>query len=434
MQATDEERRLAEHLQKAGELLKGGQLENAEKEIDAALELRRDDVRARNLRGLWLFRGAKYDDAEKIYLELCAKWPDDAALRLNLGLVELRMGKFAEAAGHLKRVVTAEPDNGRAQGYLGLALMRTGDLKEAREAFVKAGQTELARQIDVQLHKQADGAQAPGELREAAGMGHRTLEKEEQPFAAVELDAPMDEAGRHGDWRVREAGQPLPPAMDSVGGTLQLAAAEPVSAFAIKRLLKEPSSTEPFLLADTGMLVMKIDGRLPTRTFGTVASTDGVVFEPLYRRVRAQATQEPFGEGADAMLVAVGRGRVIVSARGARFSVLALADDIVYVREHVLFAFEESLAWESGRIPGGGAEAARVVQFRGHGRMVLRTGRAVYTLKTEEAPLFVEQGALLGWIGRVVPKQVHGDAGPAAYIECSGEGVLILEEPATITT
>jgi uncharacterized protein (AIM24 family) len=133
------------------------------------------------------------------------------------------------------------------------------------------------------------------------------------------------------------------------------------------------------------------------------------------------------------MVVAVGRGRMVVSARGARFTLLALADDILYLREPVLFAFEESLAWESGRIPGGGSEGARVVQFRGHGRVVLRTERPIYTLKTEEAPMFVEQAALLGWIGRVVPKQVHGDAGPAAYIECSGEGVLILEEPPTIT-
>jgi tetratricopeptide (TPR) repeat protein len=427
----DEERRLAEHLQKAGELLKGGQLDGAEKEIDAALAVRRDDVRARNLRGLWLFRGARYEEAEKIYVELCGKWPDDAALRLNLGLVELRMGKFVEASGSLKKVIAVEPDNGRAQGYLGLALMRTGNLKEAHEAFLKAGQTELARQVEAQLHKQADGAQATGELREAAATGERALQKLDQPFAAVELDAPMDEAGRHGDWQVREPGQPLA----GTGGAtpLRLLAAEPVPAFATRRLLREPSSTEPFLLAEPGMLVMRVDGRLPTRTFGTLASTDGVTFEPLHRRIRAQATDEPFGDGAEAMLVAVGKGRIIVSARGARFMLLALADDIVYVREGTLFAFEESLAWESGRIPGGGSEGARVVQFRGHGRLVLRTERPVYTLKTEEAPLFVEQAALLGWIGRVVPRQVHGDAGPAAYIECSGEGVLILEEPPTIS-
>src|SRR5262249_4607973 len=134
-------------------------------------------------------------------------------------------------------------------------------------------------------------------------------------------------------------------------------------------------------------------------------------------------------EGAEAMFAAVGRGRVVVAARGARFSLLSLNDDILYVREPMLFAFEESLAWESGRIPGGGTEGARVVQFRGTGRLVLRTARPIYTLKTEEEPLFVDHATLLGWIGRVVPRQVTGEGGPAPYIECSGEGVLLLEEP-----
>src|SRR6185295_10398653 len=104
--------------------------------------------------------------------------------------------------------------------------------------------------------------------------------------------------------------------------------AEPVTGFATRRLLRDPSSSEPFLLGEGGMLVMRVDGRLPTRTFGTVASTDGVTFEPLFRRVRAQATTESFGDGAEAMLLAVGKGRLVVSARGARFSLLLLADDI----------------------------------------------------------------------------------------------------------
>jgi uncharacterized protein (AIM24 family) len=184
------------------------------------------------------------------------------------------------------------------------------------------------------------------------------------------------------------------------------------------------------------MLMMRVDGRLATRTLGTVASTEGVTFEPLFRRVRAQATQEPFGDGPEAMFAAVGRGRIVVAARGAKFCVLALADDILYVREPMLFAFEESLAWESGRIPGGtsptGPDASRVVQFRGNGRVVLRTARRIYGLKTEEAPLFVDHSTLIGWIGRVVPRQVQAEGGPAPYIECSGEGVLLLEEPATI--
>ena len=327
MQATDEERKLAEHLQKAGELLKAGELDNAEREIGLALSVNRNDVRARNLRGLWLFRGARYDEAEKIYVELCEKWPDDAALRLNLGLVQLRMGKFTDATGHLRRVVAVEAENQRAQGYLGLALLRTGALKEAHEAFVKAGQTELARQVEVQLHKQESGGEARVELREAAGFGERTIEKQDQPFAAVELDAPIEEVGRHGEWQLREAGQgvPLPGAASGDGAPVphRLQPAEAVPAFATRRLLRDPTAAEPILLGDGGMLVMRVDGRLPTRTLGTVASTGTIAFEPLHRRVRAQSSAETFGDGAEAMFVAVGHGRIIVAARGARFSVLA---------------------------------------------------------------------------------------------------------------
>jgi hypothetical protein len=122
---------------------------------------------------------------------------------------------------------------------------------------------------------------------------------------------------------------------------------------------------------------------------------------------------------------------MVVSPRGARFTLLQLADDIVYIREPSVFSFEETLHWENGRIPGGGPDALRVVQFRGTGRLVVRSLRAAFTLKIEpEAPLYIDSSALLGWIGRVVPRVLHGeDDQPTPYIECTGEGVLILEEP-----
>jgi uncharacterized protein (AIM24 family) len=190
---------------------------------------------------------------------------------------------------------------------------------------------------------------------------------------------------------------------------------------------------EPFALAEGGMLVVRVDGRQPTRTYGAIASSGQLVFENMTRRVRGQPTEELFGDGPDAMFCAVGHGLIVIAPRGARFTALALSDDIVYVRETSLFAFEESLHWESGRVPGaGGTDAMRVVQFRGTGRLVARTARAAFALKIEpEAPLYVEATALVGWIGRVVPRVLHGEDGePTPYIECTGEGALILEEPA----
>ena len=168
-ESVGDERRLAEHLQRAAELLRGDKLDEAEREIECALQIRAQDLRARNLHGLFLFRAGRYEEALAAYLELCDAFPNDAALRLNLGLVELRVGRHAEAAVNLQRVVDSEPDNARAQGYLGLALMRAGELAPAREAFQRAGQEELARQVDERLAQLGEEAVAASGRSAARG-------------------------------------------------------------------------------------------------------------------------------------------------------------------------------------------------------------------------------------------------------------------------
>jgi tetratricopeptide (TPR) repeat protein len=444
---SDEERRVLAHLARASEALRGEKLDDAEREVQAALKIRGDDLRARNLHGLIHFRAARYDQAHAVYVELARSHPEDAAIRLNLGLVELRMGRHADAAVNLKKVVELEPENVRAHGYLGIALVRTGDLHGARAAFDRGGQPELKRQVEERIAQSEDAVAARGDLRKAAADGERALERE-QPFGAVELEEPLVEARRGGAWQLRVPGEkpPLPGPEGSIdkGGALPLLLepARPVAAFATARLLS--TGNEPFAVAEGGVLMLRVDGRLPTRTWGAIASTGQLTFEPLMRRVRAQATDEPFGEGADAMFVAVGQGMMVVAPRGGKFTLLGLADDIVYVREQAVFSFEESLHWENGRVPGSaprsdeaarvGDEAARVVQFRGTGRIVVRTQRTTFTLKIEpDSPLFVDGSALLGWIGRVVPRVLHGENGePTPYVECTGEGVLILEEPPAV--
>ncbi len=433
--AGEEERKLSEHLQRASELLRSDKLPEAEREIGAALTLRHDDVRARNLHGLFLFRAARYEEARSAYLALGAEYPDDAAIRLNLGLVELRMGRYFDAAANLRQVTTKEPDNQRAQGYLGLALMRIGELKAARDAFQRGGQGELAKQVEERMAQADEALAARGELRRAAYDGEKALSAE-QPFGAVELEDPNDEARRGGAWQLRLPGEqppmPGPEGVDMSSLPLLLEPPKPVSTFATARLLRPGGLGEAFSLAEGGMLVVRVDGRMPTRTFGAIASTGQLTFEPMTRRVRGQATEEPFGEGGEAMFAAHGRGLMVVAPRGARFTLLALSEDILYLREPAVYAFEENVHWENGRVPGSTAESGRVVQFRGNGRVVVRTARALFTLKIEpDSPLFVDGGSLLGWIGRVVPRSMHGEGGePTPYIECSGEGVLILEEPA----
>src|SRR5438094_6121739 len=131
------------------------------------------------------------------------------------------------------------------------------------------------------------------------------------------------------------------------------------------------------------MLIVRIDGRLPTRTLGAIASSGQLTFEPMLRRVRGKTTGEPFGEGEEALFLTQGTGVIVVAPRGARFTALALKDDIVYVRESSLFSFEETLHFENGRVPGGGPDGLRVTQLRGSGRCVLRAAAATFCLKME---------------------------------------------------
>jgi uncharacterized protein (AIM24 family) len=86
-------------------------------------------------------------------------------------------------------------------------------------------------------------------------------------------------------------------------------------------------------------------------------------------------------------------------------------------------------------VPGSGGSMP-VVQLRGDGAVALRTKQP--TLGVEVVPgklLFVDAAALVGWSGRVVPKVVtpaadeSGVAQPP-FVECSGEGVVLLEPAA----
>ena len=132
----------------------------------------------------------------------------------------------------------------------------------------------------------------------------------EQPFGAVELEPPVDEAKRGGAWQLRVPGErpPLPgPEGPTTGARFEplvLSPPLPVAAFATARLVRAGAMGEPFALVEGGMLVVRVDGKLPTRTFGAIASSGQLAFEPMTRRVRGQPTDEPFGDGADAMFFA----------------------------------------------------------------------------------------------------------------------------------
>jgi tetratricopeptide (TPR) repeat protein len=424
-------------LHQAAEHLRGERLDDVRATLDRLMALGPDDLRVANLRGLYLFRSERYAEARDVYRVLVIDHPKDAALRLNLGLTELKLGEHTDAAENLRRVIELEPANQRAHGYLGLALMRAGELRGAQIAFQRAGQRELEDRVARRLVElEEEGNLQRTELERAAGQGTSLLE-DDQPFRPIENEsASSGGPATAGRWQLRAHGERLPlPTDDPLAITplLTMQGAESVASFANARMLRSAAGGEAFTLAEGGLLVTNVTERIFSRTIGALASTATLAFEPLRRRIRGQPVEESFGDDAEAMFTTNGRGTMLVSPRGGHFVVLRLEDDIVYVREPYAFAFEESLSWENGRLPGAdeNTEPPRVVQFRGQGRLVILTPVPLFSLKLEpDSGHIVDALALAGWIGRVRPRLLREASGePTPYVECTGEGVLLIEAP-----
>lgn len=365
-------------LWRTGELLRAGDADRAAVTIQEALQLKPRDSKARSLLGLVYFKIGKQSEARALYRELAAEFPDDAGIHLNLGLVELKVGAWEAAIEALEAALRLDPQNERAKQYLDLARRVRAQAGAAMHALEGTSATPA-------------GPPAPGERP------HRTtLTGVKAPHA------------------------PLPPS------ALPLEQPQSVTAFAAARLFRPEQSERTFALSPEGALAVRVQGELYTRVGGVVSSAGAMTFEPARRRQRGVLTDDQFGDGAGAMFVARGTGNLIAVPRGGRFHALALDEDILYVREDALYAFEGALHWENGRAPGG---EPLLVQLRGTGCVVVRTRREPFCVKVvPDEILYADASALVGWIGRVVPRALPAEPGAPRILECAGEGVLIYED------
>jgi uncharacterized protein (AIM24 family) len=363
-------------LWRTGELLRTGEFATADATIHKALDLRPRDAKARSLLGLVHFKSGRQQEARDTYLALASEFPGDASIQLNLGLVELKLGALDAAVAALEQSVRLDTTNERARQYL-----------------------ELARRVRAQAHGTVADLERPEATPGlAGGLGIRT---------------PVPGTGILGGGRAALEPRFEPP--------------QPVTAFAASRLVLPPASAGAFSLAPGGALAIQVHGEIYTRTDGLVSSVSGVTFEPARRRQRGLTVEHSFGDGPSAMFLARGDGQLIAVPRGGHFHALSLDQDVLYVREDLLYAFEPALNWENGRAPGG---EPTLVQFRGTGAVALQVPRDPFCVKLDgAATLYADAGALVGWIGRVVPRALPAEPGARRFLECSGEGVLVFEAP-----
>jgi hypothetical protein len=208
-------------------------------------------------------------------------------------------------------------------------------------------------------------------------------------------------------------------------------AAKPLAELATEDLVRPDDGSDPFEIAANGTLLVRVTERVLTRLDGVHITGGDLAYEVATRRSRGHQTDERFDAGGSSLHVVSGKGYLLaIPDKSQTFTAIALDDDILYVREDLVFAFESTLRWENGNVPGLRGKL-HVVQFRGDGSLALRVRRPLVHVKLPPQGLvFVDAERLAGWVGRVIPRAVVPPSGGplgAMCVECTGEGIILIE-------
>jgi uncharacterized protein (AIM24 family) len=427
----------------------GGRFREAEVEVLRALSGLPADLRALNLLALVRFKLGRLEEARATYREIATTAPNDASARRNLGLLALKLERADEAIPELEMAARLAPGDQQAWSYLGYAYAKKGESVQAAAAFRRAGQDALADELEyaVTARRPSSGPKLAA-LQPSGGTP--------PPAAApAGLDAPAPAA-------------PVAPAA--------LALATPGAARPVSRVLEgraltalvpsgaspaaAPATTAPararadvdvpaadalvelvavpllgFVLARLGLgdsprmpqgeaLRLGVDDEAYVRAGAALAAV-GVRFEPAFRRTQGRRSTEPLAPDGTPFFRLVGPGEVWVAGAPGAWQAVSLEDDILYVREDRVLAFDGGVSWEAGAVPGDGL---RMLQFRGSGCVVLRLDAPPVAVKvTEDRPALVARAHLLGWVGRLVTHKQRSAAASPFDLTCQGEGVLLFD-------
>jgi uncharacterized protein (AIM24 family) len=465
-------------LYRGGELLQAGQLEDARTQLEAAYQLQPDNEKGQNLLGLAYFKLGYFERAAEIYEGLVRENASDPTLRVNLGLVYLKSGQLPRAIREFERAVELAPDHAKAHNYLGLALAQAGEYGRAREAFLRAGSDVMAEKMARALV--ADRAPRPsagpdpaaltlaasttfvGMVAAAAPAPSEAAPPEPRPYdamlaqgwtgngaPAVPHEAPAPRApiplveeqpvGTDTDEplgtpppqvRLDEA-EPLPSAFPEGGSPPARVSSAELSQLAASLRLVGEGEASPFAVNDDSVLVT-VRGELLVRTAGMIGFTGSLDFRPEFKRFRGRVTDRPFGEGSERVQRVLGTGAAWVAREGRRFLAVSLGDEGAYLREPMVFGFEEQVNFENGRVPSDVAPDLDLVHLAGVGQVLLSLPGALRSLEVRaDASVTVPLEHWVGWQGQIAPRVLampwdHPRGGAALAVELTGEGFALL--------
>jgi hypothetical protein len=182
-----------------------------------------------------------------------------------------------------------------------------------------------------------------------------------------------------------------------------------------------------------------VRGEVLARLEGLFAARGTLALKPEVKRFRGKPTDKPFGAGRDRLHRFTGEGALFYRTGGWVHTVVDLVGEAGYFREEAVFALEEPLVFENGRVPSRHSRDLDLVHLRGKGRFLLRSAAAPVALETTtSSPLRVPLASLLGWTGSVTPTiEVLGAMGlvegPGLVVaQLTGEGRVLVDPDAGI--
>jgi Tfp pilus assembly protein PilF/uncharacterized protein (AIM24 family) len=414
-QSSAEQEVLGAQLRAARSMIASGRLAEAEAELALAEQRSPRDVRLLKMLALVRFKLGRLPESRQAYRQAAEVTPEDAAIKLNLGLIALKLEAFDEAARELEAATRLTPEDRRAWSYLGYAYARGGVPAQAATAFRRAGQHELAAEME----------------RSA------TASTQEVEDAQVEwmVETTTTESG------------PVPrsPDGETPGPTAQSAEATPkpelraaesslvstLARFTTARLLALPPASEPLSSAGQGVVRFVAGVETHVRESALLAAMGGSGLAHARRRMRGQLSTQKLARDGDRFLTVDGGGELLLVSphEGHGLVALALDHDVFYVAEERAVAWGDEVVWESGSVPNDGIA---LLQFRGSGRVVIVGSEdELVALRVGEGDRFaIPTARVAGWLGRVVVQgqSPGGDEDGIRHLVCEGEGVLLLSK------
>ncbi|QDE98428.1 tetratricopeptide repeat protein [Myxococcus xanthus] len=474
-----------QQLSRGGELLAAGRVHEAQPFLERAHQLQPRMEKAQNLLGLCYFKLGQYDRAAELYEMLVRDNPVDPTLRVNLGLVYLKTSALQRAAREFETATDLAPEHQKAQNYLGLTLAQMGEYGRAREHFLLAGSDVMAEKMSRAIagESYAKPAAAATPPPRSAPVEPRVAEpappappppaaepEEDEEIRFAEDEGPSALSAASASEATEAAADSVvarePPPESAFDETSEAVAAPvPLTRLQLRKVpatslaptspapesspvrdgaqsslaelagsvvLPGAEASRPFG-AGPGCYTVAVEGELLTRLDGLVALAGQLSFQPEMKRFRGRATDKSFGEGAARMVRARGQGVLYLEPAATRtFLAVDLGEDSAYFRDECVFAFEEPVMFENGRVPSDIAPDLDLVHLRGQGQVLLSLPGPLRAVAVrQEQPVTVPLTHLVGWQGNLTPRMVPVLKSPSgeplrAAVELGGEGFALI--------